>query len=250
MNATQLLKQDHGTMKRLFRDIERARDSGKHKKRIFRQLRSEVETHSTVEEEIFYPAVFEQAEGKLAALVGPAEEKLRKLKSLLGQISGLSPDDPRFDAKTSELRSCIKDHVEEEEGRMFPQARSTLGDRFLEELGREIQERKEQLQQSVGQRLMGSVKALLLGESNGKETGERAGAPGRRAAARSAHPKARVACKSRSAAKARGVKRSERGTKQAASRVKGRKRAAGSGQHTKARAGHRARSRQRRSSGR
>jgi hemerythrin superfamily protein len=253
MNATQLLKHDHETIKRLFRDLERVRDSGKRKKQLFRQLRSEVDTHTKLEEDIFYPAVFEQAEGELAGLVGHAAEEHRKVKSLLGQISGLHPDDPRFDAKTRELQSCIEDHVEEEEEQMFAHARSTLGDQLLEQLGREIEERKVSLQQPLGQWLMGSVKAVLLGQSKGESTGtgKRAGTTtGRRAAVRSARAKAGAARKSRSAGKTRGAKRTERGTKQAARRVKGRGRATGSGQHAKGRAGQRATTRQRHSSGR
>jgi hemerythrin superfamily protein len=246
MNATQLLKQDHGSVKRLFRDLERARDDTR-KARLFAQLRSEVEAHSMLEEEIFYPAVFEQAAGNLGELVDHAEEEHSRMKSLLAEISALQPDDPRFDARTGELRSCIEDHVDEEEGQMFPQTRATLGDRQLEALGREMEERKERLEQPVARRLMGSVKAPMLGETKGKRRTRGAGATGRRAPARNAAGKAGTARKGRTAAKARVTKRTQRRTKQT-SRVKGRRRA--SGQRTRGRSGQRARNRPRRSSGR
>jgi hemerythrin superfamily protein len=58
MNATQLLKKDHTTVKALFKEFEKAGDRAYQKKQgLFAEIKGELEVHMKVEEEIFYPAV-------------------------------------------------------------------------------------------------------------------------------------------------------------------------------------------------
>jgi hemerythrin superfamily protein len=58
MDPFELLKKDHETVSKLFDRIEAA--SGKAKLNLFRQIESELEVHTHIEETIFYPAI-EQA---------------------------------------------------------------------------------------------------------------------------------------------------------------------------------------------
>jgi len=57
MEATKLLKKDHDTVRDLFKQYEKAGDKAfQTKKGIFEQVKTELEIHATIEEEIFYPA--------------------------------------------------------------------------------------------------------------------------------------------------------------------------------------------------
>ena len=66
MNALELLKQDHQNVKKLLRSATETEDKSE-QKRLFREIRTELETHARLEETIFYPAVQEHKE--LASMV-------------------------------------------------------------------------------------------------------------------------------------------------------------------------------------
>jgi hemerythrin superfamily protein len=58
MTATTLLKNDHTAVKKLFADFGRTTAcAAKRRQALIDQIAHELEIHSTIEEEIFYPAV-------------------------------------------------------------------------------------------------------------------------------------------------------------------------------------------------
>ena len=63
MDALELLKEDHAKVKELFEQAE-STDDQKQKRIIFDQIQTELETHTRIEEEVFYPAVQEREELK------------------------------------------------------------------------------------------------------------------------------------------------------------------------------------------
>ena len=56
MNALELLKKDHNTVKELFKKAE-GNNNEKQQKQLFEQIKTELETHTHIEETVFYPAV-------------------------------------------------------------------------------------------------------------------------------------------------------------------------------------------------
>ena len=56
MDALELLKEDHQTVKELFEEAEEAGDQ-KEKTKIFSEIQAELETHAQIEETVFYPAM-------------------------------------------------------------------------------------------------------------------------------------------------------------------------------------------------
>ncbi len=102
--------------------------------------------HTTIEEEIFYPAFLEATEDK--DLHHEAVVEHDGAKKLIAQIRDMSPDDDYFDAKVTVLSEMIKHHVKEEEqpGGMFAEARKSEMD--LSALGEQLLARKRELQAS------------------------------------------------------------------------------------------------------
>jgi hypothetical protein len=100
--------------------------------------------HTTIEEEIFYPAFLETTEDKdihHEALV--AHDGAKKL---IAQIREISSEDEYFDAKVTVLSEMIKHHVNEEEqpGGMFAEAKKSDMDRAA--LGEQLLARKRELE--------------------------------------------------------------------------------------------------------
>jgi len=140
--AIALLKGDHREVERLFGEFERAR-SDDQKRQLAGQICLALRTHTTIEEEIFYPA-FLEATGD-TEIHHEAEIEHEGAKRLIEEIESKGPRDDHFEARISVLEEMIRHHVKEEEqrGGMFSEAQSSEMD--LLALGRQLMERKLEL---------------------------------------------------------------------------------------------------------
>ncbi len=146
MNALQLLKKDHATVKEFFTQFGQAGDRAYQKKQgIFEKIHCELEAHAAVEEEVLYPAVKQIRSEEVKDLVREATEEHKVVKTLLAEIAAMSAQEEQYDAKVTVLKESVEHHVKEEEGEMFPAATKHLSTERLEALGAEIATRKEAL---------------------------------------------------------------------------------------------------------
>jgi hemerythrin superfamily protein len=149
MNVLKLLKKDHSSVKSLFGKFERMGKSAHDKKgEIFGQIRRELQVHSRAEEEIFYPAL-KALDGEGRRLVVEALKGHKDVDELLTQISRLKPTDKNFDEKMETLIENVDHHVEQEEREIFRFAEENCSGEELEQLGRQIEERKITLDQQM-----------------------------------------------------------------------------------------------------
>src|SRR4030095_1526816 len=88
MDALELLKQDHQKVKQLFEQCQTAKDK-KQQKQIFKEIQTELETHTRLEETIFYPAIEEYEE--LKDMVLESLEEHKQVKTVLREMSRLPP---------------------------------------------------------------------------------------------------------------------------------------------------------------
>ena len=148
-DATKLLEKDHREVEELFEKFEKLTDRAKvSKKRIADDICNELTVHTQIEEEIFYPAVRE-ASKEMEDMVDEAIVEHASAKDLIAQIESMEADEDLYDAKVKVLQEMIEHHVEEEEKEMFTKVRKLGLD--LNELGRQMQARKEQLKAAMGQ---------------------------------------------------------------------------------------------------
>jgi hypothetical protein len=148
-NAIALLKADHREVKQLFEQYEELanQDADDEEKRaLAEQICNMLTVHAQIEEEIFYPAARESIEE--TDLVDEATVEHASAKDLIAQIQSMEPSEELYDAKVTVLGEYIDHHVKEEERQMFPQARK--GDLDLEELGMQLQQRKQELMSELG----------------------------------------------------------------------------------------------------
>lgn len=145
MNAIELLKKDHRKVEELFKQSENTEDTNK-KFELFEQIKNELETHTHIEETIFYPKLKEHEELKDIVLEGIEEHHQAKI--FLREISGLKEDSEKFEPKLKVLQEDIEHHVEEEEGEMFPKVEKIFESAELEELGAQMEAEKKSFQKS------------------------------------------------------------------------------------------------------
>ena len=140
MDALELLKTDHQKVKALFEKAE-ATENAKQQKRIFDQIKIELETHARIEETVFYPAVEKHEE--LKDMVLESREEHKRIKTLLKEMDNLSSGNEKFAAKLKVLMENVEHHAEEEEeGKMFPKVRKLMSREDLEQVGEELEAAK------------------------------------------------------------------------------------------------------------
>ncbi|HXG67941.1 MAG TPA: hemerythrin domain-containing protein [Blastocatellia bacterium] len=143
MNAIELLKKDHQEAMELMDQLEGmgASAAGAGQKELFQRLKNALKLHTSIEEEIFYPAMekFDEARD----MVAEAYQDHEAVDQLLAEMSTLPPGDQEFMDRLAELRDNVENHVDEEEGEMFPQAEQLIGQSRLQEMGRQMQQRKQ-----------------------------------------------------------------------------------------------------------
>jgi hemerythrin superfamily protein len=140
MDALELLKQDHQNVKELFKQGQET-DDKKRQRQIFKEIKSELETHARIEETVFYPAMEEHEE--LKDMVLESLEEHKQMKTVLRELARLSTSSERFKPKFKVLKDNVEHHaVEEEEGKMFPKIRKLINRNELEELGQELEAAK------------------------------------------------------------------------------------------------------------
>jgi hemerythrin-like domain-containing protein len=143
VEATKLLKQQHDEVKELFKRFEASEDEPE-KHELFEQIADDFAAHGTIEEKIFYPAVYV---GELKEKLQEAVEEHLAAKRVVADLLEMEPSDEQFDPKMKVLKELIEHHVEEEEGELFPLVRQSFAREELEALGEQMEQMFKQLKE-------------------------------------------------------------------------------------------------------
>jgi hypothetical protein len=141
MDAVQLIKSDHREVEKLFKQFEKS--AGDRQEQIAQQICAALRAHTTIEEEIFYPAFLDATDEK--DLHHEAEVEHEGAKHLIEEIESAGASDDYFEARVSVLKEMIAHHVEEEERRGGMLSKAAKSDMDLEALGEQMKRRKSEL---------------------------------------------------------------------------------------------------------
>ncbi len=152
-DAIALLKQDHEKVRELLDDLEKAAmDDGGEAETLLETIEAELRVHTTIEEEIFYPAFREAASKKDdTKLYYEAVEEHHVVDLVLPEIEKGEAGSPEFAAKAKVLKDLVEHHAEEEEKEMFPRARKLMDKDELVTLGEQLAQRKRELKTEAGE---------------------------------------------------------------------------------------------------
>ena len=144
MNPSNLLKQDHRTVKALFRKYERANRQSE-KQKIGEQIVEELSVHAIIEEQLVYPIL--RGDKRIESTVLDAIEEHHAVKLVLAEIDKMKVDDERYDAKIHFIKEAVETHIEEEESELFPKVKKLLSADELEDLGVVMDDMAEELKE-------------------------------------------------------------------------------------------------------
>ena len=148
MDAITLLKKDHVEMRELLGELaETTARAVKKRQELITEIEAKLKAHTTIEEEIFYPA-FKGAGEKNddAKMYFEALEEHRAAGDLvLPDLVKTDPGSEKFSGRAKVLKELVEHHADEEEKEMFPRAKKLLSKEELAELGERLEQRKDEL---------------------------------------------------------------------------------------------------------
>lgn len=137
-DALALLREDHNTVKRLFRNFFRAGDRAHAtRRRIADRIITELSIHAGIEESILYPRM-RAAIPRAGMDVLEALEEHHVVKTTCAELETMNPRDERFAAKMQVLMENVTHHIGEEESDLFPQVRRAFSRSELRAMGDDL----------------------------------------------------------------------------------------------------------------
>jgi len=152
MDAIKLLKTDHKLVKELLAQLEETGERATKKRAdLLRKIQVNLKAHTTIEEEIFYPAFKEAGRKAEAKMYYEALEEHRAAEDLvMPDLLKTDPASVEFSGRAKVLKELIEHHADEEEKEMFKDAKELMSREELAELGARMEERKAEVIASFG----------------------------------------------------------------------------------------------------
>jgi hemerythrin superfamily protein len=142
VDAIDLLKQDHDKVEKAFMEFEKMdRQNVAACRRLIGTVCADLKVHTTLEEEVFYPAVREAIADE--DLMNEAAVEHETARMLIDQLENMDADDPNYFATFTVLGEYVRHHIKEEQGEMFPAARKAGLD--MQAIGEKMQARRQEL---------------------------------------------------------------------------------------------------------
>jgi len=142
-DAIAMLQADHLQVQTLFRQYDETHDPYL-KQIIAEHVFAELEVHTQLEEQVFYPAYAANTGKNGTQLVADSRLDHEHVKALILEMRDLDLTADEFETKFQELKDTVQQHVEEEEHEMFPEAEQILADQ-LHDLMAQMIDLKQQL---------------------------------------------------------------------------------------------------------
>lgn len=146
MDALMLLSADHNRVRGLFTRFQAAHESKDTAEMaaLGSEILTELEVHTAIEEQVFYPAC-SQASEEIHEVIVEGIEEHGVVKKLAAEVQELAPDDEQWAAKMMVIIENVEHHAGEEEDELFPKVRTALGAEALRALGDDLESAKTRL---------------------------------------------------------------------------------------------------------
>ena len=139
---TLMLREDHQKVGQLFDQFHKTTNA--HEKRdIVTAALAALEVLATLKEELIYPAWREHVNEQ--NLMDEALKEHQVVHLLIKELKNMNSEDKRFGPMFSALSTHVQHHINEEEGKMFPQAEKAELD--WERLTTHVMQRRQRLEQ-------------------------------------------------------------------------------------------------------
>ena len=118
--VTLMFREDHQKVRQLFEQFDKTTMTKK--REIVKETLALLEVHTTLKQELIYPAWREYVHEQSLDLMDEARETLHVAHGLIKALKNMGPEDERFETMYAALRKQVMHHINEEEGKLFPLA--------------------------------------------------------------------------------------------------------------------------------
>ena len=132
-----VLKEDHRTVENLFSRLESGIDQ-----ETLDEVIKELSVHAVIEEQILYPAVRREL-GEGDALAEHSLEEHQEVKETLAKLGRAGADGEETPELVAQLIASVREHVREEENKIFPAIRAATNPAALEALAEALHKAKK-----------------------------------------------------------------------------------------------------------
>jgi hemerythrin superfamily protein len=132
-----VLTEDHREVEEIFTQLESLPFGQEERRTLVDQMTMELVRHAVAEEQYLYPT----ARKLLPDGDEVADRELgehAEVENLLKDLERLDVGNPDFDSRLTELMAAVRQHVQEEEGMLFPRLVAAAGQDELLDLGDKI----------------------------------------------------------------------------------------------------------------
>lgn len=148
MDAITLLRDDHELLRKLSKELAETTEKAiETRKKLLKRLEAELKAHTTIEEELFYPAILDASDNvEDARMVAEGIEEHRACdKKVIPDLHEADPSTIAYSGEAKVLKDYIFHHLKEEEEVMFPRVRELIDRKELQDLGEKMMARKKEV---------------------------------------------------------------------------------------------------------
>jgi hemerythrin-like domain-containing protein len=139
-----LIHKDHEEAMGMLDQIKKMPDSDyRGREKMFNQLQSELVPHIKAEEKVFYPLLRHHKSSKEDALEALEEHHIAEISMM--ELDKMSKQEEFWGAKLSVFKELISHHVEEEESKIFKDAKEVISEDKIKEVMQQFQDEKESI---------------------------------------------------------------------------------------------------------
>lgn len=132
VDAIEIILKDHEHIKKMLTELEKSLSSDISQSRsIYKELKSFIEKHETMEQELWYPELVKQVDLK---------EMIAKLKNeeetVIAELNNLEDitDDKQWISKVKKLIKDVTQHLKNEESNLFPKVKKKTDKSSLDQI--------------------------------------------------------------------------------------------------------------------
>lgn len=141
MDIYQSIKADHDNLRKLLDGMTKA--PAERRQEAFERFKRELWSHSKVEETVFYSPLRKSDATRMEILEGLNEHHM--IDGLLAELDAQSVEGEAWQAKAQVMCELLTHHLDEEEEKIFDEARKVLKDGQAQALGESWRERKRKV---------------------------------------------------------------------------------------------------------
>ncbi|RJP19821.1 MAG: hemerythrin domain-containing protein [Candidatus Abyssobacteria bacterium SURF_5] len=130
--------------------VQTSKGGRKNRENLFEKLKIDLIPHMKAEEKVFYPVLAKEKRAREDALEALEEHHVAEM--VLKELDKMPKDQDEWKAKLLVFKELIRKHIEEEESKIFDDARKAFDQEQISDIFEEFQKNKQSLKNRLSKK--------------------------------------------------------------------------------------------------